>query len=336
MRKYLLPEEGKFYKANLHCHTSLSDGKLSPEEIKSIYKEQGYSVVAYTDHDALIPQHDKLSDSEFIALNGWEITFTEPEICEKYGVKRTCHLCFIAKDPENIEQVCWFHRKHFNKNVDKVKLANEPEFVPEYTPESINEAIARAKAAGFFVTYNHPAWSQEDHSRYMNYHGMDAMEICNYGCYCTGYPDQNDRVYDDMLAGGEHIGCLGTDDNHNKHPGTVNWDSFGAWTCIKADKLDYKSITDGLAKGNYYASQGPKINELYCEDGNMVIKTSPASRISFSTGTRRGGFFGNIDDTPITEASFEIRETDKYIRVTVYDEKGRPAHTRAYFIDELK
>lgn len=53
MKKYLLPKSGSFYKANLHCHSTVSDGKLTPEELKKIYKEKGYSVIAYTDHDVL-------------------------------------------------------------------------------------------------------------------------------------------------------------------------------------------------------------------------------------------------------------------------------------------
>ena len=36
MRKYLLPEGGNFYKANLHCHTVLSDGKKTPEEVAEL------------------------------------------------------------------------------------------------------------------------------------------------------------------------------------------------------------------------------------------------------------------------------------------------------------
>ena len=39
------------FKANLHSHSTLSDGKLSPAELKKIYKEHGYSVLAVTDHD---------------------------------------------------------------------------------------------------------------------------------------------------------------------------------------------------------------------------------------------------------------------------------------------
>ena len=50
MRKYLLPETGNFYKSNLHCHTTMSDGQKTPEEIKELYMKKGYSIVAYTDH----------------------------------------------------------------------------------------------------------------------------------------------------------------------------------------------------------------------------------------------------------------------------------------------
>ena len=54
MKKYLLPESGQFYKANIHCHSTVSDGCLTPEQIKKAYMDHGYSVVAYTDHDVFI------------------------------------------------------------------------------------------------------------------------------------------------------------------------------------------------------------------------------------------------------------------------------------------
>ena len=41
MKKYLLPESGNFYKANLHCHTNVSDGKWTPEKVKEEYSKQG-------------------------------------------------------------------------------------------------------------------------------------------------------------------------------------------------------------------------------------------------------------------------------------------------------
>ena len=38
------------YKANLHSHSTLSDGCLTPEEMAAAYREQGYSILAITDH----------------------------------------------------------------------------------------------------------------------------------------------------------------------------------------------------------------------------------------------------------------------------------------------
>ena len=77
MKKYLLPETGNFYKANLHCHTTYSDGRKTPEQVKERYKELGYSIVAYTDHDILVP-HPELNDESFLALNGFEAEVNWP------------------------------------------------------------------------------------------------------------------------------------------------------------------------------------------------------------------------------------------------------------------
>ena len=41
MKDYdFFPGEGKFYKANLHCHTVISDGKLTKEQIKEEYQKE--------------------------------------------------------------------------------------------------------------------------------------------------------------------------------------------------------------------------------------------------------------------------------------------------------
>ena len=38
---YLLPNTEKQYKANLHTHSTISDGELTSEELKEKYKAQG-------------------------------------------------------------------------------------------------------------------------------------------------------------------------------------------------------------------------------------------------------------------------------------------------------
>jgi histidinol phosphatase-like PHP family hydrolase len=65
----LISSNKKQYKANLHCHSVLSDGRRTPEELKSMYKAQGYNILAITDHERPM-QHQALSEKDFIMLTG--------------------------------------------------------------------------------------------------------------------------------------------------------------------------------------------------------------------------------------------------------------------------
>ena len=104
---------------------------------------------------------------------------------------------------------------------------------------------------------------------------------------------------------------------------------------IKAEKLDYKAVTKSLLDGNFYASQGPEIYDLYLENGKIYITCSPADRIVLNTGRRRCASEFSENSKILDRASFEVFPEDEYIRITVIDEKGHHANTNAYFVDEL-
>ena len=338
MKKYLLPEGGQFYKANLHCHTTCSDGKLSPEEIKEAYMAKGYSVVAYTDHFLLVP-HGELTDENFLALNGVELDNGQNISVHKY--KKTCHMCFIALDPDNTAQVCYHHEKYVRGNMlsyrDKVRVDESiPDFERNYDPECISEMMRIGRERGFFVTYNHPTWSMEHYGDYSRYENMHAMEIYNHSSGAAGYEDYDPQVYDHLLRQGKRIYCLATDDNHNGKPfDHPCCDSFGGFTMIKADKLEYKTITDALVKGNFYASQGPLIHDLWIEDGKLHVTTSAAEKIVLTTGNRRLSTVTRAKGKTLKSASFQVLPDDVYVRITVMDKYGKHANTNAYFVDEL-
>ncbi|MBQ4598514.1 MAG: PHP domain-containing protein [Clostridia bacterium] len=337
MKKYLLPQGGQFYKANLHCHTTCSDGKLSPEAVKEAYKEKGYSIVAYTDHFLLVP-HNELTDDSFLALNAVELDNGQ-EMHHKY--KKTCHMCFIALEPDNVTQVCYHREKYVRGNMlqfrDKVKVDESvPDFEREYTSECVCEMMRIGREHGFFVTYNHPTWSMENYGDYSKYENMHAMEIYNHSGAVTGFAEYNPQVYDDLLRQDKRILCIATDDNHNSKPfDDPRCDSFGGFTMIKADKLEYKTITDALLAGNFYASQGPAIEKLWFEDGKLHVKSSAAEKITMTTGTRKVRSAFREKGKRLTEATFEVQLDDKYVRVTVTDKHGLHADTNAYFVDEL-
>lgn len=315
MRKYLLPENGKFYKANLHSHSIFSDGIKTPEELKQMYKSHGYSIFAYTDHDKFVT-HNELTDDEFLVINGYEASIVEDIPDPEYAWRKVCHLCLLAP----------------RADIEKAPMAYE--YGKGYSHDRVNNLILRGKEQGFFITYNHPTWSLENYNDYMSYDGFDCFEISNYNCIVGGTPEHNGAKYDDMLRGGKRIFCLSADDNHNTH--YFN-DSYGGFAMIKAERLDYDSVFSALKNGDFYASEGPEIFELYVEDDVVTVTTSPAASVNFSTSSRRGKNVIPTESSPalITSASYKFKPDEKYFRITVTAPDGKHAYTRAYFIDEI-
>ena len=337
MKKYLLPEKGNFYKANLHCHTTLSDGYKTPLEIKQLYKEKGYSIVAYTEHEIFLP-HNDLTDESFLALNGFEMQILEDERSDR-TFRKTCHLCFIALEKEQIVQPCWHRSKYVFANAvhymnQVVFDENEPDFERIYTSEGVNEAIRIIREKGFFITYNHPGWSREDYTDYINYEGMHAMEIMNGGATRAGYEDYNPRVYDDILRSGKKLYCIGADDNHNFYPDDSPYSDAGrAFTMVKAENLGYRTITEALEAGHFYASEGPEIYELYVEEDKIHIKCSEAEKIFCTYEVRKADAVYSENGVPVTEATFSLEKNNGYIRITVVDKYGKHACTNAYNLE---
>jgi len=64
---------GEYRRAQLHCHTTESDGSFRPEALLRMYKAAGYAFVFLTDHNR-VTRCDALDDETFLALPGTEDT----------------------------------------------------------------------------------------------------------------------------------------------------------------------------------------------------------------------------------------------------------------------
>ena len=336
--KVLLPE-GKGYKANLHNHSHVSDSLITAEEHKKLYSENGYSIIAYTDHDVIIP-HKKLIDEKFVALTSAELhANANKQFC---NFAKTCHFNVVAIDEENTTAVLW-HRNDYVPRCsmlyyDKVNVDESiPDYERIYSPEKLSEMFKICRDGGYFVIYNHPVWSCEDYGEYSKYENMHAFEIMNNSSIVGGYDEFNGNIYDEFLRLGKRIYCVAGDDNHNMTPPTDRKsDSLGTYTVIKASSLKYNDVTAALVNGDCYASEAPEIESIWYEDGFVHIKTSPCKKICLNTGIGRADLeIAESNDKPVTEATFKIYENDVYVRFSLTDMKGKRAYSRGYFTDEV-
>jgi len=334
MKKYLLNPNLNQYKANMHCHSTVTDGLKTPEELKAMYMEKGYSIIAYTDHDIFVC-HNDLSDDNFLALNGFEMGFEEENPNKSSWETYVCHLNFIALEPDNDRHPNWHRHSYIGGNGLKYRdtqphYEDEPDFERTYSPECINEAIRRGREKGFFVTHNHPTWSLENYPIYMSYEGLNGLELINHVSFWCGTNEYNTHVFDDLLRSGKRVIPMAGDDNHNFVP-----DSFGAYNVILSENLEYRTVTRALERGDTYVSEGPEIKEIYIEDGKLCVKSSPAKHIYISSNSRYAQTFFNESGGTITEAEYEIIPELKYMRVVIVDEYNRHACSRAYYPEEL-
>lgn len=338
MKKILLPEDGNYYKANLHSHTNVTDGNLSPQELAQAYYERGYSVLAITDHEILV-DHSDLNRPGFLTLTSYEVGFKEAD-----GIparKKVCHLNLYAKDPHNVRQI--WHNPVYCTLVNPRTLIDDVRYVGRcdaervYDVEEMNAFIREAKENGFIVCFNHPTWSLAEKEDYANFKGLFAMEIYNTGSAVeNGLFEYNANVYDAMLRSGQRISCVAADDCHDAYPfDHPKNDSFGGFCMICAPELSYDAIIRALEQGDFYASCGPLIKALWVEDSTVHVRSSEARAITLTTQGRRAASARAGRGESICEAAFPLKSEDGYFRVEVTDWEGQRANSRAYFLDEL-
>ncbi len=334
MVKVLLDEKKGFYKGNMHCHSSLSDGSLTPSELKRIYKEKGYSFLAITDHEKMV-DNSYLDDENFITITSAEYAikeFANQSTLTNRSMK-VCHLNLYAVDQHNTEEICYNSAyDHYSTDEERAERSRKfGEYEREYSSDGINEIVRLANENGFFVSYNHPRWSLENYGQYGKYEGLWGVEIFNTGCDRAGLYEYDINVLDDFLRDGKRIFATCGDDNHNKKD-----DSFGAFIMVNTDALSYESIICALRRGDFYTSTGPIIKSLVIQDGRVKITCSNAKQISISADTRYSKAIHAEEGRHLEGAEFELVDDMGYFRIDVKDNFGGRANTQAYFLSDIK
>ena len=341
MKIDLLPQGVNWYRANFHSHTTHSDGRFSPEQVKDLYKSRGYSIVAYTDHERYIP-HPELDDEKFLALYAMECALhidkdplTPPPGQERNWRHYRCYhinLFALRRDVVDtpLRKTIWgAQRNQFDgTEEEKAELA-------KFSYEKVNDFLRVAKDAGFLSQLDHPYWSLNTMEDCLALDNLWSLEILNWGTQRETGAEYCPYIYDQMLwKNGPSLLCTMGDDNHNPPSLPPEEHCFGGSTFIGAKSLDYDSITDAMARGDVFCASGfnpPRFHALWVEDGKVHAEFSPVNEIIY---TGYGRVYHQVRGVGLASATFDLGECDPYFRITLIDGEGNFAHTHAYAIQD--
>ena len=293
--------EGRFFRGNLHCHSSRSDGLLGPEEVVVAYRDAGYDFLCLSDH--------------FEEEYGWRVTDTR--------ALRDENLTTILG--AELSSAPWEER-----NAYWVTAAGLPPDFGAPPADDHAEAIRRAADLGAFVVMLHPGLNNLPLAAADGLPALDAVhavEVYNHNCAMAALPDRSNGAYmlDGLLEKGHKVLVNAGDDAHFGHPR----DRFGGWVEVYCDQLDPDALLDSLKAGRYYSTQGPELQELLVDGDRLRVQTSDAYAISLTTGGDRwlcGSERHGEGVAPTTEAEFDLAPFHgSYCRVTVVDPTGRRA-----------
>lgn len=309
-----LNRNGNFYKGNLHTHTTISDGKKSPEEIVKIYKENGYSFISITDHN-IYGIHSELNTNDFKIIPGIELETIYNWGPPMYSVH---HILGIG----NPDTVLYKHGHSFDRDT-----------LFKTSPQDL---IDELKANGNLVIYNHPHWSKVNFEDIVNLKGLNGMEIYNYGCDIENHTGRAEVFYDHFLGHSNYMWCYGTDDAHLSLP-----DALGGYITVKAPELSHNAIFEALINGSFYASaaamgkKAPEIYDFYVEDGVAKFSCSPCRRINFITN---GPYFSlqDFDNSKLTCAEYKLPDNIEFVRAVCVDEFGYTSFTQPILLGKIE
>lgn len=301
-------KHGRFYRGNLHTHSTLSDGALEPAEVCRRYREQGYDFICLSDHfvgryDYPIADTTAYRSQTFTTILGAEVHTGQLSNGEIW------HLLAVGL-PAGFKQ------------------PEAPDFNGASAPETGASLARRCREAGAFIAIAHPQWYNLTLKDACTIDAAHAVEIYNHGCAIECDRGDGFAILDLLLSQGTRLSACATDDAHFKGP-----DHFGGWVMVKAESNDPDALLDAMKAGEYYSSQGPLLHDIEVSNEAVRVQCSPAERV-IAVGARASAVqvYGN----GLAEAELPLSKFKPggWFRVTVVDAFGRRAWSNPIWLDE--
>lgn len=297
---------GRFWRGNLHTHSTLSDGILDPVEVCRRYAAEGYDFIALTDH--------------FIGMYGYPIAGTVPFRTSGF----TTILGAEVHSGAMANGELW-HILAVGLPADFTP-PNAPHFRPIKDQETGPEIAARAVAAGAFVAVAHPQWSGLTLADARSITAAHAVEVYNHGCAMGCDRPDGFGIADLLLTEGRRLTLIATDDAHFSEP-----DHFGGWVMVKAQENTPEALLAALKSGQFYSSQGPELRGIAIDKRNITVTCSAVSSVIVQgAGTAAKAVHGQS----LTGATIPLDRfgASSWVRVSVIDRAGKRAWSNPYWL----
>lgn len=183
-------QEGQWYKAALHAHTTTSDGNVDVPTRLSQYRAAGYQVVAITDHWKT-NDLSHFAEADFLPIVGMEFH-------PRTGTGAPSHH-FLA-----------------------LNLPHPFDLDRELPAQKMLDAVL---AAGAQAVYAHPYWTAHTLLEMTEVTGYVGLEVFNSVCHLCN-KGHSSVHWDQMLNKGKIIWGLATDDVHGNVEFNHGWTMF--------------------------------------------------------------------------------------------------------------
>jgi hypothetical protein len=237
----------RYYKAQMHCHTTNSDGVHSPQQLAEKYWNEGYEILMISDHNYLTLSSE-VNVSGMLCIQSEEITFDRHMngfFLDRVILPSTGFTCQQA--------------------IDSVNAQNGLIMLNHYCEGPITNSswVVSAQEILSFTG------------------GPHMLEIWNTGTETIQTHDDK-SIWDAVLTAGKVVWGCATDDYH---PTVSDFLEFNkGWNMIWLESLTTENVKSALAEGNFYASTGVTINHYTIQQsGNHKIINiqSDADKIAF-------------------------------------------------------
>lgn len=288
---YSMP--GRWYRGNLHMHSTESDGKLSVSDAIAWYRQRGYDFISLTDHRKTVDT-SAYNEDGFLVIPGTELD------CDDWDRRAGYHI--VGVDIEPITQ-------H-----------------PDTRKGPGQQLVDMITSHGGLAIMAHPYWLGQEASDILAVEGAFGIEVFNTGCADNG-KEYGMVHWDNVLDRGLRLWGVATDDAHH-----YQGDAGGGWIMLKAPELTRSAIRHALLNGHFYSTQGPILQDVRYEHGVVKVHVSPVKQIRFIGNRGHGRTVRAAEGEWLTSATCPGRKAG-YTRVECVDDQGRVAWSQPIFFD---